>query len=192
VSRAIDGREASGRGARYGVVAQVLHWLTAALVFTMFGLGWYMSDLPLTDPQKFTLYQWHKSLGITILALVILRLAWRLGHKAPPWPPTMQPWERLAATAAHWALYGLLMLQPLIGILQSNAANFPIVLFGQIQLPALLGTNEALGEQLLAAHHFLASVLATLILIHIAAALRHHFLLKDDILTRMRPGGSRH
>jgi cytochrome b561 len=84
------------------------------------------------------------------------------------------------------------MLQPLIGILQSNAANFPIVLFGQIQLPALLGTNEALGEQLLAAHHFLASVLAALILIHIAAALRHQFLLKDDILTRMLPGGSRH
>lgn len=173
---------------RYGGMAQFFHWLIALLIFIMFGLGWYMADLELTDPDKFRLYQIHKSLGITILGLAVLRLLWRLTHPAPPLPDTMAGWEKLAAAGAHWALYGLIFLQPVLGVLQSNAANFPIVFFGDIELPALIGMDKALGETLAGLHHLVAKLLAVVILLHVAAALRHHFMLGDDILRRMLPG----
>jgi cytochrome b561 len=171
---------------RYGTVAQLLHWLVAALVLTMFGLGWYMSDLPLGQ-RKFDLYQLHKSLGLTIFALVVVRLAWRLGHPSPPLPTGLPAWERTAARTAHALFYVLLLVQPLIGLLQSNAANFPLVVWGAVPLPALIGSDEALAETLVGVHELVARVLLVLILLHVAAALRHHFLLKDDVLRRMLP-----
>jgi cytochrome b561 len=176
---------------RYGGVAQALHWLVAALVLTMFGLGWYMSDLPLGQ-QKFDLYQLHKSLGLTIFALVVVRLAWRLRHPPPPLPAGMPAWERAAARITHALFYLLLLVQPLIGFLQSNAVNFPIIMWGVLPLPALIGSDETLGEILILIHENVARVLLGLILLHVAAALRHHFLLKDDVLRRMLPApGSR-
>lgn len=176
----------SARG--YDGVARLFHWLVALLIFVMFGLGWYMADLELTDPSKFRLYQIHKSIGILIFVLALLRLAWRLTHEPPSYPSTMRGWERFAASGAHWALYALILLQPVLGVLQSNAANFPIVLLGRVELPALIGPDQALGETLLGAHHLLANVLAGLALLHIGAALRHHVMLKDDVLRRMLPG----
>jgi cytochrome b561 len=177
--------------ARYGAVAQGLHWLIAALVLTMFGLGWYMADLPLGQ-QKLDLYQLHKSLGLTIFALVVLRLGWRLGHAPPPLPAALPAWERTVAKGAHVLFYVILLVQPLIGLVQSNAANFPVVVWGVLPLPALIGTNEALGETLVEVHELVARALLVLILLHVAAALRHHFILKDDVLRRMLPAsGSR-
>ncbi len=175
---------------RYDGVAQLFHWLIAVLIFVAFGLGWYMTDLDPVDPETFRLYQIHKGIGVTILALAVLRLVWRLTHPAPPLPETMKGWERLAATGAHWALYGLIFLQPILGILQSNAANFPIVLFGNIELPALIGQDKAVGERLLGLHHLVAKLMALLILAHIGASLRHHIMLKDDVLRRMLPGAA--
>lgn len=174
---------------RYGDIAQLLHWLIAIMIFVMFGLGWYMTDLE-TSAQKFALYQIHKGIGVAILGLAVLRLLWRLTHPAPPLPATMAGWERLAASGTHWVLYALIFAQPLIGILQSNAANFPIVLWGSIQLPALIGQNKALEETLLELHHLGATVMAALILAHAAAALRHHLMLKDDVLRRMIPNAA--
>jgi cytochrome b561 len=156
----------------------------------MFGLGWYMTGLPLTDPLTFELFQRHKTLGIIVLVLVLLRLVWRLTHRPPPWPETMRPWEHLAASGAHWALYALLLFQPIVGILQSNAANFPIVLWGVLPLPALIGQNEALGELLVNLHHLGADALLIVVILHVAAALRHHFWLKDNVLRRMLPFAS--
>jgi cytochrome b561 len=172
---------------RYGAVAQSLHWLIAGLVLMMFGLGWYMVRLPLSQ-QKFDLYQLHKWFGITIFALAALRLLWRLWHTAPPLPSTMPAWERAAARASHGLLYALLLVQPAIGFLQSNAANFPVVLWGVVPLPALIGADEPLSETLLHLHHFGAFLFALLVLVHALAALRHHFLLGDDVLRRMLPG----
>ena len=172
---------------RYGPIAQTLHWVIAAMIFAMFGLGYYMEDLPLGQ-QKLELYSLHKSLGITIFTLAILRLLWRLTHPAPPLPAHMAEWEKTAAHVNHFAIYALIFVQPTIGFLQSNAANFPVVVWDTIPLPALIGTNEALGEQLAALHSIVGNVLAVLILIHIAAALRHHFIVKDDVLRRMLPG----
>ena len=171
----------------YGGLARLFHWLTAFLILALFALGWYMTDLEPSDPRTFDLYQIHKSIGITVFVLALLRLAWRLTHKAPPWPEHMAPWERLAATGAHWALYGLILLQPLLGILQSNAANFPIVFWGSFELPALIGQSETLGYVLKRLHHLLANALAGLVLLHVGAALRHHFQLKDSILRNMLP-----
>ena len=172
---------------RYGAVAQSLHWLIAALVLMMFGLGWYMVRLPLSQ-QKFDLYQLHKWFGITIFALAALRLLWRLWHPAPPLPPTMPAWERAAARVSHALLYTLLLVQPSIGFLQSNAANFPVVLWGVLPLPALIGPDERLSDTLLQLHHFGAFLFMLLVLVHVLAALRHHFLLGDDVLRRMLPG----
>ena len=178
-------REASSAG--YGAVARAFHWLTAFLIIALFALGWYMADLEFADPDKFRLYQIHKSIGITVFLLAVLRLVWRLAHRAPPWPDHMSAWERMAAAGAHWALYGLILLQPLIGVLQSNAANFPIVFWGGYELPALIAPNEMLGDLLLNAHHLMANALAGLVLLHVAAALRHHIQLKDDVLRNMMP-----
>ncbi|MEM7044628.1 MAG: cytochrome b/b6 domain-containing protein [Pseudomonadota bacterium] len=171
----------------YGAVARAFHWITALLIIALFALGWYMADLDNADPTKFSLYQVHKSIGITVFVLAVLRLLWRLTQKAPPWPGHMSSWERFAAAGAHWALYALILVQPLVGVLQSNADNFPIVFWGQIQLPALIGPSQALGETLTEVHHLLANALAGLVLLHVAAALRHHIQLKDDVLRNMMP-----
>lgn len=179
--------------ARYGIVAQVLHWLIAALIVVMFGLGWYMSDLPLGQ-RKFELYQLHKSLGITILALAVVRLLWRLFNPAPPLPAHLKPWERTAAHLNHALLYAMLFVQPMIGFLQSNAANFPVVWWGTVRLPTVIGSDEALADRLLEVHVWNSRLLLALVLIHAGAALRHHFILKDDVLRRMlpiAPAGSR-
>jgi cytochrome b561 len=173
--------------ARYGTVAQTLHWLIAALVLVMFGLGWYMAGLPLSL-RKFELYQLHKSIGVTIFVLAAVRLLWRLFNPAPPLPASMPTWQHAAARASHVLLYLVLLAQPLIGFLQSNAVNFPIVWWGMVRLPALIGTDEALGEALLEVHVWNSRLLLVLVLVHAAAALRHHFVLKDDVLRRMLPG----
>ncbi len=175
---------------QYDNLAQLLHWLMAILVIVVFGLGWYMTFLDRTDPATFQLYQIHKGIGVVILGLAVLRLLWRLTHAAPPLPDHMKGVERLVASAAHGLLYGLIFLQPVIGILQSNAANFPIVLFGQFELPALIGPNKVIEERLVGLHHLLAKILAVLVLAHIAAALRHHLILKDDVLRRMMPSAA--
>lgn len=173
--------------ARYGAVAQVFHWLIAVLIFIMLALGNYMEDLPL-GTRKLELYQLHKSIGITIGILVVLRLLWRLSHPPPALPAGMKPWERLAAGVVHGLLYMMLFVMPLIGFLQSNAANFPVVLWGFVPLPPLIGPDEALSETLVNLHGIGGNLLAVLVIIHVAAALRHHFMLKDDVLRRMLPG----
>lgn len=178
---------AARRIRRYGAVAQVFHWLIAALVLVMLALGNYMEDLPL-GARKLELYQLHKSIGITIGLLAVLRLAWRLFHPPPPWPETMKRWERVAAGAVHVLLYAMLFLQPLVGFLQSNAANFPVVLWDVLRLPPLVGPDQALSDTLLGLHAIGGWVLAALVSVHVAAALRHHFILKDDVLRRMLPG----
>ena len=171
---------------RYGAVAQTLHWLIAALVVVMFGLGWYMGDLPL-GPRKLELYQLHKSIGLTIFALAVLRLGWRLTHPAPPLPAHMAPWERAAARTSHALLYAMLLIQPMIGFLQSNAANFPVVVWDVLPLPALIAPDEPLADRFVDVHEWGARIILFLVLLHIAAALRHHFWLKDDVLRRMLP-----
>lgn len=173
---------------RYGVLAQSLHWVIAALVLTMIAVGWYMTGLPLA-PETIKVYNLHKSIGVLVLALMVLRLVWRLITPAPALPDSLAGAERIAAKASHLLLYLLLFAQPLIGILHSNAANFPIVVFDSVTLPALIGPDDAFKKILSTVHFVTGWSILALVCLHVAAALRHHILLKDDILRRMLPGG---
>lgn len=171
---------------RYSGVAMGLHWLLALMIFGSFCVGFYMSDLPLS-PTRLKLFNWHKWAGVTILALSALRLLWRWTHRPPADLPA-PPWQLRAAHATHWALYGLFFLVPLAGWAYSSAAGFPIVWFGVLPLPDFVSPDKALAEWLKQSHAVLAWALAVLVLLHIAAALKHHFVDNDGLLERMRPG----
>ncbi len=175
---------------RYGAVAQAFHWLTVVLVFALVGIAMYMDDLPL-GPEKIRVFNLHKSIGVTVLALTVLRLLWRQVSPKPALPAGMKQWEWMAAHIGHLLLYVLLIVQPAIGIVHSWSANFPVVVFGLFTMPNLTGPNPGLKEILEEVHSSVGWGLVGLVLVHIAAALRHHFILKDDVLRRMLPGGAR-
>ena len=170
---------------RYTPVAVVLHWLMALAIIGSFCVGLYMADLPFSL-TRLKLYNWHKWAGVTILALAALRLLWRLTHRPPADLPA-PAWQRFAAHATHWALYALFFLVPLAGWAYSSAAGFPIVLFGVLPLPDFVSPDRALAEVLKQRHSQLAWALAVVVLLHVAAALKHHFIDRDGLLHRMLP-----
>jgi len=171
--------------ARYDRVAIAAHWLLAMLIVLNLSLGLYMHDLPLS-PQRLRLFNWHKGAGITILLLSALRLIWRLRHPPPPDLP-MATWQRIAAHTVHWAMYGLFFAVPLAGWGYSSAAGFPVVWFGVLPLPDWAPVDRAWADALKATHKAAALTLAMLVLLHVAAALKHHVVDRDGLLHRMRP-----
>lgn len=171
---------------RWGSVAQALHWIIAALIILQFVLGLIADDLPL-GLQKLAMLARHKSVGITILGLAVIRLAWRVANPVPELPPTMRPYERFLAHVTHGAMYLLLFALPLTGWMMSSARNFPVSWFNLVQLPDLVAPDEALYETLNQTHEILAWTLAAVVVLHVAAALKHHFVVKDDVLRRMLP-----
>ncbi len=174
----------------YGALSQGFHWVIAALIVGLFLVGWYMEDLPL-GPDKIRIYNLHKSIGVLVLALATLRLLWRIASPPPALPETMETWQRRAAEVSHFLLYLLIFAQPMIGILHSNAANFPVVVFDSLTLPSLIGPDEATKKALGAAHYWGSWVILAIVVMHVSAALYHHFHLKDDVLRRMLPGRRR-
>ena len=170
----------------YTKTAKSLHWLMAILLFGLLALGFYMHDLPLS-PQKLQLFSWHKWAGVTAFLLVLIRLAWRIGHRPPPLPPGMPKLMQLVAHAGHLALYVLMLAIPLSGWLMSSAKGFQTVYFGVLPIPDLLTKNKELGDLLQTVHMSLNLLFVVVIAGHIGAALKHHFFDKDDILTRMLP-----
>jgi len=177
---------AAASGLRYTGLAIGLHWLIAIGLVGCFALGLYMHELPLS-PQKLKLYSWHKWAGVTLFFLVALRLAWRLTHRPPEMPAGMPAWQRMAATATHHLLYILMFAVPLTGWLMSSAKGFQTVWFGVLPLPDLLEKNRELGKVLEEVHEVLNFTMAALVVAHLGAALKHHFLERDDVLTRMLP-----
>lgn len=172
---------------RYGITAQAAHWLTFLLLIGSFGIGLYMVDLVLS-PTKLKLFAYHKWIGVTIFMLVVLRLAWRLWSPPPPLPDSMPAWEKRAAEISHRLLYLLLFAVPLSGWMMSSAKGFQTMLFGALPIPDLLSKNPPLGEALEQVHWLLNKMLLGLVLVHIAAALKHHFVDRDEVLARMTPG----
>lgn len=170
---------------RYGFVAQTLHWVIVGLLIVQVTLGKIADELPL-GLEKLALLARHKSFGITILGLAVIRLAWRWIDRPPPLPP-MPRWQRLAANLNHWALYALLFAMPLSGWMMSSASNYPVSWFGLAQLPDLVLPDRSLKEQLEEVHELLATILIALTLLHVAAALKHQFLDRDGLLFRMLP-----
>ena len=170
---------------RYGAVAQILHWAIVVLLVVQVTLGKIADGLPI-GIEKLAIMARHKSFGITILGLAVIRLAWRWIDRPPPLPP-MPRWQVIVARLNHWALYALLFALPLTGWLMSSAANRPASWFGLLQLPDFIAPDPGLKELFEEVHEMLVNVLFALAGLHVAAALKHQFLERDGLLFRMLP-----
>lgn len=183
-----ESAQINAEGKRYSTVAIVLHWLLGISIFAMFAIGIYMSDLPFS-PLRLKLYNYHKWAGITFLILSVLRLVWRLVNKPPALPKAieqaMPSWQTKVYHSTHYALYALFFAVPLIGWAYSSAAGFPIVLFGVLPLPDFMTVDKEFAKQIKELHEVSAFALVGLALLHMGAALKHHFIDKDGLISRM-------
>ena len=171
---------------RYTTPAIALHWLLAVLIMASFSFGLYMVELPFS-PGRIKQYNWHKWAGITILALSALRLLWRLSHPPPAMNISMPLWQLRASQATHWLMYGLFLVAPLAGWAYSSAAGFPVVYFGLLALPDLVSRDADVATILKLVHRVLTYSLAALVSLHVLAALKHHFLERNQLLDRINP-----
>lgn len=179
------------RAARYGATAIALHWVLGLAIVTVFCVGWYMTGLPFS-PQRLKLYNWHKWAGVALLTLSALRLVWRITHRPPALPAqvqsTMPRWQQLAHHGVHHLLYALFFIVPLVGWAYSSAAGFSIVFLGVVPLPDFVPASPALAEAIKPWHELTAYALATLVALHVAAALKHQLIDRDGLIGRMLPG----
>jgi len=180
---------------RYTPTAMVLHWLLALALIGTFSVGFYMSDLPFSV-LRVKLINWHKWAGVSILVLSVLRLLWRLWHPPPPLSAraraAMPGWQLKAMHASHYTMYGLFFVVPLLGWAYSSAAGLQIVWFGVLPLPDLMPVDKEFAKAVLKPLHRIAAyTLAALVLLHVAAAIKHQFIDRDGLMSRMWPGKSK-
>ena len=171
--------------ARFGLVSKALHWTAAALMLGLIWLGWYMVDLTYYDKWYNASLHYHKSLGLLVLVLALVKIGWQWRTRAPAPLPSLKTWERVGAKLMHYVLWGMLLLLPITGYLISTSAGKPIQLFNWFELPPLVEVDEALRELAIAVHYYLAYAALLLIAAHAGAALKHHFINRDDTLKRM-------
>lgn len=178
----------------YGVVAVSLHWIIALLIFAMLAMGWRMTDETVPQMVRFQLYQLHKSVGLTILVLTVLRVLWRVVHPAPPLPPYFKGWQRMAAHVVHAGLYVIMLGLPLTGWAMVSASpwGLPTIVFNLFEWPhipwlAAIENKEPVEAAFKNAHEFLVWGAIALMLLHIAGALKHRFIDKEYLLSRMLP-----
>jgi cytochrome b561 len=173
----------------YGLVAVLFHWLVAALIIVLSGLGLYMVRLPDVgfSKEKILLILFHKELGMLILMLVALRWIWRLCNVLPELVGHLPDWQKITARFVHLCFYGLMFALPVTGWLMSSAAGIPVSFFGLFTLPDPIARDDALFRTLIDVHKFLGYVTIALIFVHAGAALRHHFHFEDDTLRKMWP-----
>ena len=172
---------------RYTATAQLLHWITAALMFTALPLAWVMVNMPRTAENRENVYTLHKSVGLTVLALVMVRLIWRARHPAPPLPRSMASWERRASHVSHWLLYLVLIGMPVSGFLISASGGHPVTYFGLFTLPGL-PRSEAAVQAGIWLHVVTGQWLVYgLILLHVLATAWHVAVRRDGVLDRMLP-----
>ena len=172
----------------WGSLSKALHWIIVLLIINQWVIGMRADALPL-GVAKLQALAWHKSFGITILALAVVRLVWRWMNPVPDLSAEIKPWERVLAKISHVLLYGLIFALPLTGWLMSSAKNYPVSWFSLVQLPDLVAPSEALFQQMRSLHHTLFAVLVAVAALHIAGALKHHFIDRNDVLKRMLPFG---
>lgn len=189
---------AASRTTRYSTVTIILHWMIALGILTLIAMGLVMDHIHLDTMRVFQLYQLHKSIGITVMFLIALRIGWRLTHKAPALPAEMPPLEKKGAHLAHLALYGLQVLLPLSGwaMVSVSVLGIPTVLFGTVPWPDLpvlstLSDKAPVEAALKVVHHWAAWGLLALTVLHVAAALRHQFVMHDHVLRQMLPSFGR-
>lgn len=172
--------------ASWGGAAKAFHWVMALLILAQIVLGLMAASWHLS-PTKIQLFFWHKSNGMLILALLALRLVWRLANPTPALPIGTPAWERAAARASHALLYALMIALPVTGWIVNSASNIPFRIFYLIPLPALVAPDKALADAVALVHRGLFVLLALVLVAHVGAALRHHFVKRNDILVRMLP-----
>lgn len=178
----------------YTPVMKTVHWTTVVLVAALFLLGWSMSDLPGSDPVRAGLFRWHKSLGLCVLALTVFRFGWRRGHPGPALPPGLRSWEIRLVQLVHGLLYAMLIVQPLTGWTLHSLVPNTTRFFGLFPIPALPMPAGLVGNPNAIAvvsdmHSAGAGFFAVLIVLHVGAALKHHFVVRDAVLLRMAPEG---
>lgn len=190
---------------RYSKVAILLHWLIALAIFGMFALGWYMSELPKDGPKQMAfdlfdlgIYQWqlgeeasprtfyfnlHKSLGVTLLGLILFRVFWRITHRPPAMLTSYKAWERKLATGTHHLLYVLMLAMPISGLIMAVNSKYGIKWFGLDFIAGL--DNPAMRDVFKEAHEVVGALLLILIILHFVGALKHKFIDKDKTMERM-------
>jgi cytochrome b561 len=171
----------------YTRTAIAIHWLIALLIVCGFALGWVMTDIPGFTPTKLRYFSWHKWIGVTVFGLAVLRILWRATHVAPPLPAGMVAWQRVAAQLVHVLLYVLMIAIPVSGYLYSSASNIPVVYLGLVRLPLLISPDPQLKAVLKVVHVILNYGLLALVVLHVAGALKHQWLDRDGLLSRMIP-----
>jgi cytochrome b561 len=172
---------------RYTKTAILLHWLTALLIIAAFTLGLVMTDIPGITPAKLKYYSWHKWLGVTVLALAVIRVLWRKSNRPPAQLASMTALQGKMADGMHYLLYFLIFAVPVSGYLYTTAAGVPVVYLGLFQIPSLFEADTALKEILKPVHYWLNMLLAAAVAGHVLAALKHHFIDRDGVLKRMLP-----
>ncbi|MBN9318113.1 MAG: hypothetical protein BGN86_14570 [Caulobacterales bacterium 68-7] len=179
---------------RYTSVAILLHWVIAALLLTNIWYGWQMEEL--RGLAKFNIFQLHKSLGITVLVLTVVRIAWRLTHRPPAYDPPLGRWEHLASKAVHVGFYVIMLGLPLTGwaVVSLSPTNIPTLLFKTIPWPHIeflhdlpIATRRGLEDPVTESHHLLVKLTYALVILHVAGALKHTLVSRDGVLHRMLP-----
>lgn len=170
--------------ARYSSIAILLHWVMALLIIITWSIAIAIDDMPLS-PARISWLSWHKWLGTTIFFLVLFRLMWRATHPAPPLNLVMPAWQEWVMKLTHLALYLLMLAIPLVGWLMSSAKGYTVNYFGLFELPDLVDKDKALGHLLKEIHELLANGLMILVVLHVLAALKHQWIDKDGLLSRM-------
>lgn len=176
---------------RWGAMAKTLHWAIALFILANMPLGLWADSLPLS-PTKVEAFYWHKTIGLTVLWLALLRLLWRLTNPTPRLPAAMPGWERRLAHASHGLLYAAMIAMPLSGWTIHSASGFPLDLYGLLPVPNIVpaGLDDSAVEDAAAAvHYWLFIVICGLLTLHIGGAAKHHWVDRDDVLRRMLPFG---
>jgi cytochrome b561 len=186
ITEVASARSSEDSGQTFDPLMQTVHWITVVLILAVLATAALLDAVPTL--WRVSVLQLHRSFGVTIWAVTVLRLMWRQFARLPEWPSEMTRAERAAARAVEYLLYGLLLLQPVLGFLHTNALGRGVTVFFLFRLPPLIGEDHDLADELLAAHAIVANILLIVIALHTAAALFHHFVRRDGVLRRMLPG----
>ncbi|RTZ42414.1 cytochrome b [Candidimonas sp. SYP-B2681] len=170
---------------RYTRTAIFLHWLIAALLIGQFSFGWYLDEIPRGVPERSYFVNLHKSTGIVIGLLIFIRLFWRLAHTPPPLPLTVPSWERRLATAGHRLLYALMVIMPVSGYIASNFSKYGIKFFNVVSFPPWGIDDKAIYAFFNGTHKLASWLLLVMVILHVLAALKHLFIDRDQVFSRM-------
>lgn len=172
---------------KYSLALRILHWLIGLMLLVMIGVGWYMASLPMESELKYEIYPVHKSFGLTVLGLVIIRIIVRFFSNNPPLPEGLATWERWLTKTTHFLFYLLMLVIPLVGFMSSDFQNFQVEFFGY-EIPEIFTNNEGYAEIMHELHETFAYFLLLLIILHVAGTIKHRWFDKGsdtDVLKRM-------